>query len=218
MQNTKYYDQLKSVPDWGKKKIMGGTLKGKTDISPQWRYQRMTEVFGPCGVGWKFTIEKQWTEQGADNVLMCFCNVLLFVRIDGEWSEGIPGTGGNELVSKSHSGLYSSDEGYKMALTDALSVAMKMLGVAADVYSGFEDSKYAQSGGNTATSSSTSNSYTGNSDDKPWFNPIDKNGEITEQGVKWLDYADKVGKAKAIDDTQQKYKISKAVRQWMNNN
>ena len=147
---------------------------------------------------------------------MFFCTVLLYVRIYGEWSEGIPGTGGNELISKSHSGLYSSDEGYKMALTDALSVAMKMLGVAADVYSGFEDSKYAQSGGNTSTYSQTSQASIDN--EKPWFNPIDKNGEITEQGVKWLDYADKVGKAKAIDDTQQKYKISKAVRQWMNTN
>ena len=37
-------------------------------------------------------------------------------------------------------GAYVSDECYKMALTDALSVAMKALGVAADVY--FEKGKY----------------------------------------------------------------------------
>ena len=39
--------------------------------------------------------------------------------------------------------LYMSDEAYKMAETDALSVAMKQIGVAADIYMGmFNGSKY----------------------------------------------------------------------------
>ena len=47
-------------------------------------------------------------------------------------------------MAKESKGLYSSDEGYKMAVTDALSVAMKSLGVAADIYAGkWDGSKYA---------------------------------------------------------------------------
>ena len=47
------------------------------------------------------------------------------------------------LIQKESSGLYSNDEGYKMAVTDALGTAMKMLGVAAEVYLGnFDGSKY----------------------------------------------------------------------------
>ena len=40
------------------------------------------------------------------------------------------------LVTKERDGLRTNDEGFKMATTDALSVAMKMLGVAADIYAG----------------------------------------------------------------------------------
>ena len=69
--------------------------------------------------------------------------------MDGEWSDAIPGTGGSSLVAMERSGAYVSDEAYKMALTDALSVAMKSLGVAADVYYskdkvGQFDTKYEQ--------------------------------------------------------------------------
>jgi len=43
------------------------------------------------------------------------------------------------LVTKESKGLHSSDEGFKMAVTDALSTAMKLLGVGADIYSGMWD-------------------------------------------------------------------------------
>ena len=47
------------------------------------------------------------------------------------------------LIAKEKAGLYTSDEAYKMAVTDALSVALKALGVAADIYLGnFDGSKY----------------------------------------------------------------------------
>ena len=43
------------------------------------------------------------------------------------------------------SGPHVSDEAFKMALTDALSVALKMIGVAADIYLGlFDGSKYVE--------------------------------------------------------------------------
>ena len=72
---------------------------------------------------------------------MAFCNISLYVKQDGEWSEGIPGTGGASLVAKETKGLYSDDEAFKKALTDALSVACKALGMGADVYWD-KDSKY----------------------------------------------------------------------------
>lgn len=131
-----HWEAMRQPPPSALKQIGGGRLKGMTDIKPQWRYQVMTEQFGPCGKGWKFTIEKQWTEQGSDNQIICFCNVNLFVKLDGEWSSSIPGTGGSMLVEKEKAGLHTSDEGFKMALTDALSTAMSKLGVAADIYMG----------------------------------------------------------------------------------
>ena len=140
-ENMRLYDKFRAVPDIAKKPISAGRLKGMTDISPMWRIKSLTEEFGACGFGWKYTIDKQWVEVGADGVVMAFCNISLYIKRDGEWSDGIPGTGGASLVSKETKGLYSDDEAFKKALTDALSVACKALGMGADVYWD-KDSKY----------------------------------------------------------------------------
>jgi hypothetical protein len=52
------------------------------------------------------------------------------------------------LIVQESAGLHTSDEAYKMATTDALSVAMKQLGVAADIYLGHNnESKYSNPSG-----------------------------------------------------------------------
>lgn len=148
MGNLDYYNKLKVVPQQALRQIQSGRLRGKHDINPMWRIKAMTEQFGVCGIGWKYVITKQWTETFGSEV-KAYCNIDLFIKVNGEWSDAIQGTGGSSEVSMESKGAYVSDECYKMALTDALSVAMKALGVAADVY--FEagkdiidiDSKYA---------------------------------------------------------------------------
>jgi len=139
------YDSLRSVPADCLRKIEKGRLKGKSDINPQWRIKVMTEQFGLCGIGWMYTVTKKWTEKGSYDQVMCFVDIELFVKVGTTWSNAIPANGGNMLVSAEKSGqnLHTSDEGYKMATTDALGTAMKMIGVAADVYMG-EGGKYAE--------------------------------------------------------------------------
>lgn len=126
------------------KKIGGGRLAGKTDISPQWRIQAMTEVFGMCGIGWKYTVDRLWTEPGDNGERFAFAQVSVYVRTpEDQWSDPIPATGGSMLIQREKSGLYNNDEGFKMATTDALGTALKMLGVAADIYLGnFDGTKY----------------------------------------------------------------------------
>ena len=142
MDNMKIWDAVKQPPPEALKTIQGGRLKGMTDINPQWRYQVMTEQFGLCGVGWKYGIESCWTEPTSDEQVMVFAKITLSVFINDKWSDTIPGIGGSMLVTKEAAGLHASNEGYKMAITDALSVAMKMLGVGANIYAGLSDSKY----------------------------------------------------------------------------
>lgn len=133
-------------PKWALKEIGAGRLKGKTDINPQWRLQAMTECYGEVGTGWKYTIDKLWTENGADGEVMAFALVSVFVH-NGEWSQPVPGIGGSTLIAKEKNGMYNNDEAFKMAVTDALSVALKAFGVAADIYSGLWDgSKYREHG------------------------------------------------------------------------
>lgn len=131
--NLKIWNDVRKVPEEAKKKISGGSCNGMTDVNPVWRLMVLTEKFGLCGVGWKYEITKMWNETFGE-VVKSFVNINLYIKVDGQWSDPIPGTGGSTLVSITKNGLTVSDEGYKMALTDALSVSMKALGVAADVY------------------------------------------------------------------------------------
>lgn len=141
--NMSFYKKLQKVPDDAKKQITSGRMNGMTDINPMWRIKIMTEIFGMCGVGWKYEITKQWNE-ACGQVVKTYCNINLYVKVDGEWSDAIPGTGGSSFAAIEKQGVYVSDENYKMALTDALSVAMKALGVGADVYwaKGANETKY----------------------------------------------------------------------------
>lgn len=139
--NLAFYEKLRTVPEEAIKQIGAGRLKGMSDINPMYRIKVMTETFGPCGIGWKYEITKQWHEQFGQEI-KAFCNINLYIKVDGEWSEPIPGTGGSSFVAVESKGIYVSDECEKMALTDALSVAMKALGVAADVYYSKDKSRF----------------------------------------------------------------------------
>lgn len=140
MNNMEIYNKLKSVPEKAQKQITGGRLKGMTDIKPMWRIEKLTEVFGMCGIGWKAPITNKAIIDGANGEKIAVVDIDLFVKVDGEWTEAIQGTGGSSFIANEKNGLYTSDECFKMAYTDALSVACKSLGMGADIYWG--DSKY----------------------------------------------------------------------------
>ena len=142
MENLAIYEAVRKVSDNAKRPIVAGRLKGKTDINPMWRIKALTERFGACGIGWKYTITDKRLEQGANGEVAAFLDIDLFVKVDGAWSEAIPGTGGSAFIAKEKNGLYTSDECFKMALTDAISVACKALGFGADVYWDADRSKY----------------------------------------------------------------------------
>lgn len=140
MENLEIYNKLKDVPKEAQKPITGGRLNGMIDIKPMWRIEKLTEVFGICGFGWKTKIKNKEIIDGANGEKIAIVDIDLYVKIDGEWSEAIEGTGGSSFVTNETKGLYTSDECFKMAYTDAISVACKSLGMGANIYWG--DSKY----------------------------------------------------------------------------
>lgn len=146
MDNMHFYNQGREVPDNAKKPISAGRLKGKTDINPMWRIKRLTEMFGPVGIGWWYEItEKHIVNDELTKQKSAFVDILLFYKDPetGKDSRGIPGTGGSSFVSQENNGPYLSDECFKMALTDAISVAAKAIGIGADVYFEKDRTKYA---------------------------------------------------------------------------
>ena len=146
MENMKLYEAARVVPQEALKTIQAGRLKGMSDINPMFRIKRLTEMFGPCGVGWWYEITRKEIvyDEELTNQKCAFVDINLYY-VDpetGHESHAIPGTGGASFVATERSGPYMSDECYKMALTDAISVAAKALGVAADVYYKNDRSKY----------------------------------------------------------------------------
>lgn len=141
MENLELYEKVRSVPENAQKEIKGGRLKGMTDINPMWRIKKLTEEFGVCGVGWIPKIVRTWLDKGENNEVIASVEIELRVKVGGEWSEPIPGIGGSKAVVKEQNGIYTDDDCYKKAYTDALSVACKALGMGADVYWN-ENTKY----------------------------------------------------------------------------
>ena len=144
MDNMYIYDRARACPNEALRTIQAGKLKGKSDINPMWRIKTLTELFGPCGTGWKTFDESFWTTPGANGEVIAWCSLKLQYADpeSGEWSDPVFGIGGSMMVDTQKGALTSNDEAYKMAHTDAISVACKALGFAADVYWGQDATKY----------------------------------------------------------------------------
>lgn len=142
-ENLKIWNDVKQTPTNFLKKIDYGYLKGKSDINPQWRLMAMTQAFGPVDHGWTYRIVRTWSEQGTNGSVMCFAEVAVKTKYEGNWGEEFSGIGGSEIVELAKGQAKANDEGYKKAVTDALGVAFKAVGIAADVYLGnYDGSKY----------------------------------------------------------------------------
>lgn len=142
MKNMEIYEKFRKVPKEATKPIEAGRLKGMTDINPMWRIKMLTEQFGPCGIGWYTEVLDKEVCDGAEGLRVATIDINLYVKAEDGWSKPIFGTGGSSLVAKEKAGPYTSDEAFKMAYTDALSVACKALGMAADIYFAKDRTKY----------------------------------------------------------------------------
>lgn len=138
---TEIWEQLsKTDPKHTKGFSRAGGFKG-TAIKPQWVVQRLTEVFGACGVGWGIG-EPSFQTVPAGNEILVYCKVSAW---HGDESNVIWGVGGDKVLVQRQSGPFTDDEAFKKAFTDAIMNAFKFIGVGHDVHMGrFDDSKYVQ--------------------------------------------------------------------------
>lgn len=142
--NLEIYQRAAEVPAEAQSRIEAGKLIGKTDINPMWRIKTLTELFGPCGIGWYTKILERWVERD-DNESAAWVRIEMFVKFPGtnEWSAPIEGIGGSKQCGKGQ-GKGINDEAFKMAETDAISVACKKLGFGANIYWAKDRTKYSQ--------------------------------------------------------------------------
>jgi hypothetical protein len=150
MSNTRLWDKLgKTDPANTKGFKRAGGFSG-TAIKPMWSFKRMTEEFGPCGIGWGVNEPSFQVVNGCEGEVLVYCTVSVWYTepaTEGVFgpsaSKNVFGVGGDKVVVKQSSGLRSDDEAFKKAYTDAIGNALKLIGVGADVHMGlFDDSKY----------------------------------------------------------------------------
>ena len=121
------YDAVREAPNSAVKKITGGSYgaAGLSDINPQWRIETMTKLFGPVGFGWTWEPVECFDRDG---VLYAHVIVKYADAQTGEWSKDIHGYGGTKFGGRDDSDIYKS------TMTDAVSNALRYLGVGADVW------------------------------------------------------------------------------------
>lgn len=158
MSNTRLWDKLgKTDPSNTKSFKRAGGFSG-TAIKPMWSFKRMTEEFGPCGIGWGVNEPTFQVVPGENKEILVYCTVSVWYAEsdDGLNSIHTPifGVGGDKVVTYIKANEQynrperweSDDEAFKKAYTDAIGNALKLIGVGADVHMGmFDDSKYVNS-------------------------------------------------------------------------
>jgi hypothetical protein len=122
-----------------------------TSIDQMYMIRKATELFGPIGIGWNYTIEEERFDEG-EPILdpqsqAVICHVLthtvrlsLWFRWEGEKSEPITQFGHTRYLYKTRSGGWKTDsEAPKKSISDAIKKCLSLLGFAADVYTGMFD-------------------------------------------------------------------------------
>jgi len=146
MSNLAIWDALKKTdPAHTKKFKRAGGFSG-TSVKPIYMTQKMTGLFGPAGSGWGMGEPKFDVVSAGDEILVyCTGSIWWTNPAMPEERYTVYGVGGDKVVTKRSSGPFCDDEAFKKAYTDAMSNAMKQIGMAADIHMGqHDDDKYVQ--------------------------------------------------------------------------
>ncbi len=130
MNKTEIWDRLSTTPASATSPYV--TLGGQmlTAVDPIYRARKLTEEFGPVGVGWGWDVMREWVEDFGGTKYVFAKVQVWYIEPTGEPTIRYfgPQIGGAPSVDPS--------ESFKSAITDAIGKCFSMLGLAADVYAG----------------------------------------------------------------------------------
>jgi hypothetical protein len=124
------------------KAITGKQYSGNSP-KPYWIVERLTDEFGPCGIGWGFTILNERFERFSDTDTLHVA-VVRFWYMLGEKRGELEQVGQTKSSYTTSKGVFLLDEDApKKSVTDALVKCASYLGFAGDIFSGrWDDSRY----------------------------------------------------------------------------
>lgn len=140
--NLNLWNAVEKTPTAHTKPITGKAYQG-TSPKPHYLIHKATETFGPCGIGWGFTIEDERVEEGAGGERLHVARVKVWYKWGGERGE-VEHIGGTQFSGTRKNGTpFTDEDAPKKSVTDALVKALSMIGFAGDIFMGrYDDSKY----------------------------------------------------------------------------
>jgi hypothetical protein len=145
-ENLALWQAVEKTPLEHTKPITGKSYSGNSP-KPHYLIHRATETFGPCGIGWGFTVEERiedgaWLADGFYEKLH-IAKVRVWFKWNGELGE-VEHIGGTVFSGRRKNGqAFSDEDAPKKSVTDALVKALSMIGFAGDIFMGrYDDSKY----------------------------------------------------------------------------
>lgn len=126
------------------KPITGKQYSGNSP-KPYWIVQRLTEEFGPCGLGWGYTVLNERMERLTETDVLHVAVVRFWYVLDGQRGE-VEQIGQTKAVyAKKDGSLLVDEDAPKKSVTDALVKCASYIGFAGDIFSGrWDDSKYVE--------------------------------------------------------------------------
>lgn len=127
------------------KAITGKQYQGNSP-KPYWIVERLTDEFGPCGIGWGFTILDERMERLTEHEILHVARVRFWYVLDDKRGE-LEQIGQTKAVyAKKDGNLMVDEDAPKKSVTDALVKCASYIGFAGDIFSGrWDDSKYIES-------------------------------------------------------------------------
>jgi len=140
MKNMELWERAFKTDPKSVKKITGKQYNGNSP-NPYYIVRRLTEEFGPIGIGWGFDVENERFERLSDTDVLHVAKVRLW---HGDRSQAFDQMGQTKACYMTNAGKLMVDEDApKKSVTDALVKCASYLGFAGDIFSGrWDDSKY----------------------------------------------------------------------------
>lgn len=160
-ENMRLWDQVQATDPSATKsaKVDGQQI---TSISGQHMIMKATQMFGPVGIGWGWTVIEERFDQGGPifreitdasgqkvneligNEVGHTVRIKLWFELDGKRGE-VEQYGCTPFSYKSRWGITTDTEAPKKSLTDAVKKSLAMLGFSADIFLGlFDDRDYVE--------------------------------------------------------------------------
>lgn len=171
--NADMWDRLQTTDAQFTKSFQRAGGFSGTAINGAYILKRLTEEFGPCGIGWRFIIEEEnilegHTLKNGDKAKVHVIRGCIEYTVGAQKHQTSSQFGQTYLVYENRNGAYTDEEAPKKSITDAIGKCAVQLGIGADIHLGlYDDNKYVNERRKEAAESAGQQSGGGNGQANP---------------------------------------------------